>query len=252
MTIDGQAYERASVFSGRNAIVVGGSGGIGAEISLELSRRGAFVTIQGKNLGKLESLLNKIVKEGGKARGFIHTIDSISEFAESLASVGRIDMLVVAFGPFLQKSIGEHSIGDWERMALLNLALPGALASMYFTPMRVSGFGRMLFFGGTRTDQIRGYVSNAAYAAVKTGLGVLAKSIAIEGAAHNVSAVVVCPGFVQTEYIDSAVATSLASKSPQGKLQNASHVAKTALDLLDSDPCLASGALVALDGGLTL
>jgi NAD(P)-dependent dehydrogenase (short-subunit alcohol dehydrogenase family) len=252
MTIDGQAFEQGSVFSGRNAIVVGGSGGIGAELSLELSRRGAFVTIQGRNEKKVEAILKKIDKAGGSAKGIVQNIESIAEIAESLVSVGRVDILIVAFGPFLQKPFAEHTIRDWEKMALLNLALPGALASMYFAPMCASKFGRMLFFGGTRTDQIRGYLSNAAYAAAKTSMGVLAKSIALEGAAHNVSAVVVCPGFVKTEYLDPAWACSLAAKAPQGKLQDAASISKTALDLLDADPCIASGAVVSLDGGLTL
>lgn len=195
--------------------------------------------------------MRAIASAGGQALGLACAIARPGAFLEELERFGSFDIVVVAFGPFLRKPLAACVAAEWEDMALLNLALPGALASRYFPAMSGRGFGRFLFFGGTRTDAIRGFSSNAAYAAAKTGLGVLAKSIAIEGAPHNVAAVTVCPGLVRTEYIGQEEEVALLRMAPGGKLSSSTAVASAALDLIASDPCLASGAIVALDAGFS-
>lgn len=242
---------RDSVLRGRRALVVGGSGGIGRAVSLDLAARGASLLIHGRTSGKVGDLVAAIRRGGGEAEGLVLDLDSPEPLLAVLGADNVFDILVVAFGPFVRKPLAACSSSDWEKMALLNLALPGALASRLFPAMCDRGFGRILFFGGTRTDTIRGFTSNAAYAAAKTGLGVLAKSIAIEGAAHNVAAVTVCPGIVRTEYIDSAEASTLALIAPGGRFSDPAEVAAIALDLIDREPCIASGAVVSLDAGFS-
>lgn len=241
----------SSVFKGRTALVVGGSGGIGKAVSLELASRGASVLVHGKSGGKVDSVVLAIRQQGGTAAGLALDIDSPDSLLAALPPSDAFDILVVAFGPFVQKTLALHTQADWEKMALLDLALPGALASRFLPSMIQRGFGRILFFGGTRTDATRGFLTNAAYAAAKTGLNVLAKSIALEGRAHNVAAVTVCPGFVDTEYLTEATKRQLRSIAPNGTLIGPEDVAALALDILDRDPCIASGAVVSLDAGLT-
>jgi NAD(P)-dependent dehydrogenase (short-subunit alcohol dehydrogenase family) len=256
-----------SVFAGRRALVVGGSGGIGRAISLELAARGARLFIQGRSSAKLRSLLEEIRGKGNSAEGIALELDKSSDLRELVDSIlsacvndhapgeekiePAIDILVCAFGPFVRKSFGAHRAGDWEKTALLDLALPGALASTLYPGMSARGFGRILLLGGTRTDAIHGYLSNAAYAAAKTGLGVVAKSIAMEGAARNVAALVACPGLVETEYLEAEQKRTLSGAAPDGRLIQPSVVAALALDLLDCDPCPASGAIVSLDSGFS-
>jgi len=240
-----------SVLAGRRALVVGGSGGIGRAVAFDLASRGASLVVHGKSEQRVDAAVYAIAEAGGQALGFASAIDHPGTFIDELERFGAFDIVVVAFGPFLRKPLAACSSAEWEAMALLNLALPGALASRYFPAMSGRGYGRFLVFGGTRTDAIRGFSSNAAYAAAKTGLGVLAKSIAIEGAPHNVAAVVICPGLVRTEYISPEEEASLLLMAPGGRLSRANAVAATALDLIAGDPCLASGAIVSLDSGLS-
>ncbi|PKL06442.1 MAG: short-chain dehydrogenase [Spirochaetae bacterium HGW-Spirochaetae-9] len=246
-----QGRATTSIFAGRRALVVGGSGGIGSAVALDLASRGASILIHGKSELKVDAVVRAIAAAGGQAESFACPITRPGAFLAELERFGSFDIVVVAFGPFLQKPLAACSAAEWEDMALLNLALPGALASRYFPAMSGRGFGRFLFFGGTRTDSIRGFTSNAAYAAAKTGLGVLAKSIAIEGAPHNVAAITVCPGLVRTEYISLEQEASLIRMAPGGRLSSSAVVASTALDLIAGDPCLASGAIVSLDSGFS-
>ena len=159
---------KARALRGRRALVVGGSGGIGAAISVALASRGASLLIHGRTSRKVAELVGAIRLSGGDAEGLVLDFESPEPLIAALEACGHFDVLVLAFGPFVRKSFADHTVSDWEKVALLDLALPGMLASRYFRAMCDRGFGRILFFGGTRTDTIRGFTSNAAYAAAKT------------------------------------------------------------------------------------
>jgi NAD(P)-dependent dehydrogenase (short-subunit alcohol dehydrogenase family) len=116
--------------------------------------------------------------------------------------------------------------------------------------MSARGWGRILLLGGTRTDAIRAYSTNAAYAAAKTGLAVLAKSLAAEGAGRGVACVLACPGLVETEYLGEREREDLRGRAPGGRLADPAELAAAALGLLSAEPCIASGAVLSLDGGL--
>jgi NAD(P)-dependent dehydrogenase (short-subunit alcohol dehydrogenase family) len=241
--------------SGRRALVVGGSGGIGAALCREMVKRGASLIVHGgSSAERLEGLVIELKAKGAAVEGFLSELEpeigSVDRFVRALKDLGRIDILAVTFGPFLRKSLAETSAADWARLALFDLALPGALASSFFPVMAERGWGRILLFGGTRTDGIRAYSTNAAYAAAKTGLAVLAKSLAVEGSGKGVGAVLVCPGLVDTEYLSARERLELAAKAPGGRLLPPGRVAQAAVDLIAADPCLASGSAVTLDGGL--
>jgi 3-oxoacyl-[acyl-carrier protein] reductase len=242
--------------NGRRALVVGGSGGIGRALSLELGARGASVLVHGgSSREKLDSCLAELRDKEVTAEGFLMELDGnpgcVSRLVSALPSLGRIDILALAFGPFLRRSLAETGAADWERVALLDLALPGALASALLPAMAERGWGRILLFGGTRTDAIRAFSSNAAYASAKTGLAVLAKSLAVEGAGHGVGCVLVCPGLVDTEYLEEGERAALRKLAPGGRLLGPGEIASAAVGLLAADPCVASGSIVALDGGLS-
>jgi len=268
-----QPASESTALAGRFAVVVGGSGGIGRAVSVELARRGATVLAHGRHAsakalempsgdaagaagGMSQGGADDMPEDGASSRHltFDREFDTPHEFLsaldERLRALGaEPDLLICSFGPFLERPLADTSAADWERLAMANLALPGALASHFLPGMLRRGFGRFLFFGGTRTDSIRGFRQTAAYAAAKTGLGVLVKSIALEGASRNVAAALVCPGPTETEYQDASTRARHAGLTPRGNLASASLVARAAVDLIDADPCLASGAIVALDGG---
>jgi NAD(P)-dependent dehydrogenase (short-subunit alcohol dehydrogenase family) len=243
-------------FLGRRALVIGGSGGIGRALSLGLGARGASLVVHGgTSRERLDACLEELRSAEVPAEGFLKELDGevgcVGRFVAALPALGRIDLLAVAFGPFLRKSLAETAAADWERLALLDLALPGALASALLPAMAARGWGRILLFGGTRTDAIRSFSSNAAYAAAKTGLAVLAKSLAVEGGPGGVGCVLVCPGLVDTEYLGEAERAALRAHAPGRRLIAPREVASSALDLLAAEPCVASGSIVTLDGGLS-
>ncbi len=240
-----------TVFAGRTALVVGGTGGIGAAVARALARRGARLIVHGgASQARLERTIGELREAGAAADGFLLAVESPREAGELFARAPDADIVICAWGPFARAGLAATSAADWERAALLDLALPGAIASAFLPGMASRGYGRFLFFGGTATDSVRGFATTAAYSAAKTGIGVLAKSIAIEYAGTGVSAVAVCPGFVDTEYLTDRIRDSLRVGAPGGRLLEADSLAETAVSLIGTD--MANGAVVPLDAGLDL
>lgn len=243
-----------SAFSEKKALVIGGSGGIGAAVSVELGRLGAELVVHGgRSEERLSRTISAVRAVGGKARGFLLPLDDITApeaVRLLLAELPRPDILVFAWGAFFRKELKTTRPEDWERVVFSNLILPGALVSSVLGVMMEKAWGRILLFGGTNTDALRGYRSTAAYSCAKTALGVLAKSTALEATGSGVTCNVFCPGFVDTEYLDEEARGYALEHAPGGRLIPASELACLALDLVKSGAV--NGAVVPIDCGLRI
>ena len=234
----------------RKAFVLGGTGGIGRATARALGLRGASVDIHGRDSGKLDAALREFRREGITAGGTAGELVVLDDALPLRKRAESADILVIAWGPFLQKPLHETTPEDWKRLADFDFALPGVLVSAALSGMRERKWGRILLFGGTRTDGIRGFRTNAAYAAAKTSLGTLAKSISAQYAPHGVAALVLCPGFVETEYLTPEQKRNLTTRAPQGRLTRPDDIGDLAAVLLAQDPPLWNGAVLTADEGL--
>lgn len=206
----------------KQVLIFGGTSGIGKELACLLSERGMSVAVTGtsscsvglpQNVRVLpvaaEQLMNAQMQS---------SVPALQEFYDTLESC---DLLCVSYGPFVSKPVHQTSLAEWTTVALYDYALPGMLVSRALNGMIKRKFGRILLFGGTRTDTIRPCKTNAAYAGAKTGLSVLVKSVAACYADSGITCNAVLPGFV-TSVPDGQESVSAVS------------VAREALHLLDS------------------
>jgi 3-hydroxybutyrate dehydrogenase len=223
-----------NLFTGKRAVVVGGTGGIGREISQALSSEGASVLAIGAHL--LDGIPSKVID-----------LDNSENRIIVINEVQQADILCVVRGPFLQKSLHEMTSDEWISSVYANLALPGMLVSAVLSHMVAARWGRILLFGGTRTDSIRGFRTNAAYASAKTGLSSLVKSVALSYASDGVSCNGICPGFVDTEYLDFGQRKELSSKNPDGSLISVKDIAELAIFLMKNP--VFNGSVVPADKG---
>jgi 3-hydroxybutyrate dehydrogenase/3-oxoacyl-[acyl-carrier protein] reductase len=218
----------------KRALVVGGTGGIGRALAERLLGEGVRVTAFGRHsLPGVESVLGDADRP--------ETQKLLLDMAE------KSDILCVVRGPFLQKSLEKTTLDEWSYQAFANLALPGALVSAALPGMLSAQWGRILLFGGTRTEAVRGFRTNAAYAAAKTGVSSLVKSVALEYARQGIRCNGICPGFVDTPYLDDATRRLLAAKNPDGRLISTEEVAEMGVFLIKNPSC--NGVLVNIDKG---
>jgi NAD(P)-dependent dehydrogenase (short-subunit alcohol dehydrogenase family) len=239
------------VFAGRRALVIGGSGGIGSEVALRLGALGAHVIVHGgSSRERLDRTLARIRDAGGRGEGFLCPADIPGAAERILARAPAPDILVCAWGPFKRALLGELSSEDWNYIIQNNLIFPGILVSLVLCDMINNGWGRILLFGGTNTDIIRGFSTTAAYSAAKTALGVLAKSAAQSAGSHGVSCNVLCPGLTDTEYGDETVRAYNQRRSPGGKALDPGEIARLAMAVLENPQV--NGAIIPVDRGVVL
>ncbi|MDR1058683.1 MAG: SDR family NAD(P)-dependent oxidoreductase [Treponema sp.] len=264
-------------FRGREALIIGGTGGIGRAMALGLAERGARIILHGgSSAERLESALRAIEAAGGEAEGFLERADQEDGAERILRQAARRaaprnplggqdagippeegplpkwapDILVCAWGPFKRAPL-EHTGGeDWRYVVTNNLVFPGAIVSLSISSMIRRNWGRILLFGGTNTDILRGYRTSTAYSAAKTALGVVAKSAALTGALWGVTCNVVCPGLTDTEYLDEAERSYNQERSPSGKALKPEDIALAALGIMENPRI--NGAVVPVDEGLLL
>ncbi|MBO4318985.1 MAG: SDR family oxidoreductase [Treponema sp.] len=180
------------IIKGKKTLVIGGTGGIGLALAVQLNELGASVTVTGRNppREKPEELtfIQLDFEKGG--------IECLEE--EPMRHVlNETDILAVTYGPFIQKPLHQTSPDDWKKLALHDYALPGIALSLALPGMMERNFGRIIFFGGTRTDEIRSYKTNAPYAAAKTALDVIVKSTAGHYSQYGITCNAICPGFTR-------------------------------------------------------
>ena len=238
-------------FSGKKALVVGGTGGIGKEVALLLAESGAELTIHGgSSTERLSTTIATIRDAGGKADGFLLPIENPSSAEKIIALSPPPDILVCAWGPFKRARLETHDIETWQSMTENNLIFPGLLVSQVIKGMMDRNWGRILLFGGTNTDTIRGFTTTIAYSAAKTALGVIAKSAAKTGGSRSITCNVVCPGLTDTEYSSEELRQYNREKSPGGQALSAKEVALAAFAVI-SNPRI-NGAIISVDNGLSL
>ncbi|MBU0936549.1 MAG: SDR family NAD(P)-dependent oxidoreductase [Spirochaetes bacterium] len=242
-----------SSLDGRKMLILGGTGGIGLALAEAMSSLPVELHILGRSQARLAAAARKIEAAGQPALPpvlYCTDLDDQAQLARLLELVRTVDILVISRGSFIEKSLRDTSAEEWSATTYSNLTLPGLLASAAASAMAERGFGRILLFGGTRTETIRGYRHNAAYAAAKTGLAVIVKSIAAEFSRQGVACTMICPGFVDTEYLSEETRDRLRNLSARKRLMPSSSIAALCRFLLEGAIETVNGTIINADDGL--
>ena len=236
--------------NGRRALVVGGSGGVGAEVSVMLATAGASVVIHG---GHRRSRLDEVVAGcrdlGSEAEGVLAPIATADDARPVADAAGEVDILVVAFGPWLDSPVGETTTAEWRFLTEANLVLPAYLLGRFLPGMRSRRYGRLVLFGGPRSDRAGGFWRIGAYAAVKAGLASLVRSVAMQYARDNVRCNMIAPGYVETEYLTEDEIERIRQARPTRRLVQPKQIAALCRALLDDSLDPVNGAIIPVDYG---
>ena len=244
--------------TGKNALVTGGSRGIGKAVCLELARQGANVAVNYAGRAQAAEEVAAACRELG-VEAFAVQADVADAAAvdamvkEVAARFGRVDILVNNAGITRDKLALQMKEEDFD--AVLDTNLKGAFLCMKAAArtMMKQRYGRIVSLSSV--VGLRGNAGQTNYAASKAGIIGLTKSIAKELASRGVTANAVAPGFIDTDMTaamsEAAKAATLAS-IPLGKLGKPEDVAAAVAFLASEEAGYITGQVLAVDGGMAM
>ena len=236
------------------AIVTGASQGIGKTIAIEMAKSGATVFCLARNKEALDATIKTITEEGGKAYSFSCDISNNDDFKNISLNIfknyGSIDILVNNAGITKDNLLLRMSDNQWDDVLNINLKGPFTCTRSVVKHMMKNKFGRIINI--TSIVGITGNAGQANYAASKSGLIGLTKSIAKEFASRGITANCVAPGWIETSMTDqlsTEVKNKFLSQIPIGKIGQSKDIADTVIFLASDEAGYITGQTITVDGG---
>lgn len=230
--------------SKRSVLVTGGNRGIGLAIATRLAADGHAVTVTYRSGSAPEGL-------NGVQCDITDSASVDTAFTQVEADQGAVEVLIANAGitdDTLLLRMGEDT---WQRVIDTNLTGAYRVAKRAATAMLKARFGRMIFISSV--VGLSGSPGQVNYAASKSGLIGLARSVAKELGSRNITANVIAPGFVETDMtasLSDARKAEIAKEIPLRRTASPAEIAGVASFLASPDASYLTGAVIPVDGGL--
>jgi acetoacetyl-CoA reductase len=243
-------------FSGKVAIVTGGTRGIGAAITLELARLGAHVAAgfnrDGESAVKVRDELTAQGASVSIHQGNVgEQADCTRVVDEVLRDQGRVDFLVNNAGITIDKTVRKMSVDDWNTVLRINVSGAFYMVKAVLDHMLERGSGRIVNVSSVIGQT--GNIGQANYAASKAALLGLTQSLALETARKGITVNCVAPGFIETEMvaaIPQAILDTIIEKVPLRRLGRPDEVARVVRFLLEDESSYITGSMYTVNGGM--
>jgi len=189
------------------AVITGAASGIGKEIAIRFAREGAKIVIADLNQNAANATAAELDPAGRRALGIAMDVANEEQVNDgidkAIAAFGALDVLVSNAGIQIVAPLVDFEFAKWKK--LLSIHLDGAFLTTRaaLRQMYKQNGGSIIYMGSVHSKEAS--VLKAPYVTAKHGLIGLAKVVAKEGAAHNVRANVICPGFVRTPLVDKQI-----------------------------------------------
>jgi 3-oxoacyl-[acyl-carrier protein] reductase len=232
---------------GRNALVTGGSRGIGRAIALELAHAGASVVV-GYRSGKDEA---EAVAEEAGGRAVQADVSDADEAARLVADAGEPDVLVNNAGLTRDGLLPRMPDEDWRDVIDTNLSSVFYTCRAAVRPMMKRRAGAIVNISSV--VGLHGNPGQTNYAASKAGIIGLTKALARELGSRGVRANVIAPGYITsrlTDEISEEMRSLMLQNTPLGRLGDPEDVAGAVRFLCSDAAKFVTGEVLLVDGGL--
>lgn len=241
------------------ALVSGGASGIGRATTLKLLGEGYRVCAIDVDEQGLRHTAELAPAQVVMLTVDLADPDAIERLAPSVVElVGVPDLLVNNAGIGVAGTAPETSRADWDRTVAVNLSAVFHLCRL-FVPLMVAR-GNGVIVNVSSVAGLVGLRNRAAYCASKAGIIGLTRALAADHAADGLRVNAICPGTVETEWIDriigdatdpEAVRASMAARQLDGKMGTAEEIAEGIAFLAGPAARFVNGTAFVMDGGLT-
>jgi NAD(P)-dependent dehydrogenase (short-subunit alcohol dehydrogenase family) len=255
---------------GHVAFVTGGTRGIGAAICRSFAEQGATVAAgYGRDAERANEMLEELRHHGVDASVHQGNVGSGDDCRRTVDEVidqhGRLDILVNNAGITIDKTVLKMTDEDWYKVIAVNLSGAFFLSQAVLPHMIDRGTGRIVNISSIIGQM--GNIGQANYAASKSGLFGLTKTLAREAAFQlqragkldedgiGVTVNTVAPGFIATEMLEGVpdkVLDGIKEKIPVGRLGRPDEIARAVHFLVADQSSFITGAILSVNGGMDM
>ena len=238
--------------NGRVALVTGSTRGLGWTMAQALAAAGATVAVNGRDRDTVEARAKQL---GGLAcPGDVAVEPDAQRVVDSvLERCGRLDILVNNAGTVHRGSLTRTTSSDWARVVDLNLNASFLLARQALPAMRRQRHGRVISVGSVMSGIAR--PGAASYVTSKHALVGLTRAISVEFGAHGITANLIAPGFIATEFnaqvrSDESFTQHVIARTPCARWGEPNDLAGAIVVLASDSASYVNGQVLYVDGGL--
>lgn len=241
--------------SGRVAVVIGGTSGIGQTIGRGLAEAGADVVPTGRRGEMVEAAATEIEALGRRSLRICSDVLDRNSMQDLLRAIigqlGKVDILVYAAGrtkrtPFLE--VGEN---EWNEIMETNLTGAYRASQIFGRHMVERKYGRIIHIASLAS--FVGLHEVAVYGASKSGLAGLTRTLAIEWARFGVCVNAIAPGVYRTamneKLLEGPRGREFLVRTPMGRFGKVEELIGSAIFLASEAASFVTGTVLAVDGG---
>jgi len=242
--------------SGRVAVVVGGTSGLGKAIAIGLAESGADVVPTGRRMelgeevcARIESLGRRTLRHAADV-GSRESIDALRDAV--VKELGHVDILVNAAGRTLRRQAKDVSESDWH--AVLDTNLTGMLrtSQSFYEPLKASGRGKVVNIASLAS--FVAWYDVVAYNVSKMGVLSLTQTLAIEWAPVGINVNALAPGVFPTDLNSSVLNNTergreILIRTPMKRFGRPEELSSAAVFLASDAASFITGTTIAVDGG---
>ncbi|HKT23058.1 MAG TPA: glucose 1-dehydrogenase [Terriglobales bacterium] len=242
--------------SGRVAVVIGGTSGIGRAIAHGLAEAGADVVPTSRRAEQVESTAKEIEHRGRKSLRVTSDVadrKSLEQLLQkSVSAFGKVDILVNSAGKTKRTPTIDVPESEWNDIMETNLTGVLRACQIFGRHMIERKYGRIINIASL--SSFVALYEVAAYAASKAAVASLTKSMAIEWAPHGVCVNAIAPGVFRTplneKLLDeTARGKEFLSRTPMRRFGKVEELAGAAVFLASEAASFVTGEVLCVDGG---